>query len=141
MVALNCVPTLLGQYQVLTRQDLKSSTAILDPNQPGSTSLKLSWIWHSGKWLLMQEDHSLHQTDAVPTTGPVIPRPDLSDPDNTGPVIPAPALSGPVNAGAVPGPTAVTVLAGQDPGSTAFPETVPAHDTLTLQECMFPPPF
>ena len=56
MVALKCGQTLLGQYQVLTRQDLKSSTAILDPNQPGSTSLNLSWIWHSGKWLLMQDD-------------------------------------------------------------------------------------
>ena len=35
---------------------MKSSTAILDPNKPGSTSLKLSWIWHSAKWLLLNDN-------------------------------------------------------------------------------------
>jgi hypothetical protein len=56
LVALNCEQSLLGQFRELKREDLKSSTAILDPNEPGSTSLKLSWIWHSGKWLLMQDN-------------------------------------------------------------------------------------
>jgi hypothetical protein len=55
LVALNCEQSILGQFRELKREDLKSSTAILDPNEPGSTSLKLSWIWHSGKWLLMQD--------------------------------------------------------------------------------------
>ena len=41
---------------------MKASTAILDPNEPGSTSIKLSWIWHSGKWLLMN-DKALDGTD------------------------------------------------------------------------------
>jgi hypothetical protein len=69
MVALDCDESLLSQYRVLTREDLKSSTAILDPNQPGSTSLKLSWIWHSGKWLLMQEDLALSGPEFVTGAG------------------------------------------------------------------------
>jgi hypothetical protein len=38
----------LRQYQILKKQDVKSSTALLDPNLPGSTTLKLSWIWQMG---------------------------------------------------------------------------------------------
>ena len=56
LVALNCGETILRQYRILSKEDLKSSTAILDPNQPGSTSLKLSWIWHSSKWLLLNDN-------------------------------------------------------------------------------------
>lgn len=74
LVALNCGPSILGQYRVLTREDLKSSTAILDPNEPGSTSIKLSWIWHSGKWLIMQ-DNLNH--------GPEDPGPDIDGPTSS----------------------------------------------------------
>ena len=35
----------LQVYKVLTRQDVKASSAIKNPNTPGSTSLSLSWIW------------------------------------------------------------------------------------------------
>ena len=56
LVALNCGESILRQYRILSKVDLKSSTAILDPNQPGSTTLKLSWIWHSSKWLLLNDD-------------------------------------------------------------------------------------
>ena len=59
LVALDCGHSTLGQYRELKKEDLKSSTAILEPNQPGSTSLKLSWIWHSGRWLLMQENSTV----------------------------------------------------------------------------------
>jgi hypothetical protein len=86
MVALNCGQSLLGQYRVLTREDLKSSTAILDPNRPGSTSLKLSWIWHSGKWLLMQGNLAGPEAEAGagPDAGPA------TETDNeTGPVGPS----------------------------------------------------
>lgn len=55
LVALHCEESFLAQFRILKREDLKASTAILDPNQPGSTSLRLSWIWHSGKWLLMND--------------------------------------------------------------------------------------
>ena len=28
-------------------EDVKASTAIVNPNEPGSTQLKLSWIWQT----------------------------------------------------------------------------------------------
>ena len=28
-------------------EDVKASTAIVNPNEPGSTCLKLSWIWQT----------------------------------------------------------------------------------------------
>jgi len=89
LVALNCGQSILGQYRVLTREDLHSSTAILDPNQPGSTSLKLSWIWHSGKWLLMQDDAMATAAAATAATTPdAATAPDAAATDsdsNTGP--------------------------------------------------------
>jgi hypothetical protein len=62
LVALSCGQSILAQFCVLTREDLKTSIAILDPNEPGSTSIQLSWIWHSGKWLLMN-DNALDRRD------------------------------------------------------------------------------
>ena len=56
LVALNCGESILHKYCILMKEDLKSSTAILKPNQPGSTNLKLSWIWQSGKWLLLNDN-------------------------------------------------------------------------------------
>ena len=56
LVTLNCGESILNQYHILTKEDLKSSTAILDPNKPGSTTLKLSWIWHSSKWLILNDN-------------------------------------------------------------------------------------
>jgi hypothetical protein len=72
LVALNCGQSILAQFRVLTREDLKASTAILDPNKSGSTSIQLSWIWHSGKWLLMN-DNALDRPDpdSDNSSGPV----------------------------------------------------------------------
>jgi hypothetical protein len=36
----------LQQFRELKRQDIRASTAILTPNEAGSTTLELSWIWH-----------------------------------------------------------------------------------------------
>lgn len=33
------------KYPMLLRTDVRASTAILDPNQPGSTTTQLSWLW------------------------------------------------------------------------------------------------
>ena len=68
IVALNCGESILNQYHMLTKEDLKSSTAILDPNKPGSTTLKLSWIWHSSKWLIMN-DNAIPGSVATPKVG------------------------------------------------------------------------
>jgi hypothetical protein len=35
----------LDIYRTITKQDVKASSAIMNPNSPGSTSLSLSWIW------------------------------------------------------------------------------------------------
>jgi hypothetical protein len=37
----------LQKFQILGKQDIKASTAILDPNIPGTSAIRLSWIWHS----------------------------------------------------------------------------------------------
>jgi hypothetical protein len=36
-------------FQRLTKGDLNASTAILQPNEPGSTNLRLSWLWHNAR--------------------------------------------------------------------------------------------
>lgn len=47
MVMLNADAETMSLFQPLTRDDIKASTAILSPNTPSSTKLKLSWIWQS----------------------------------------------------------------------------------------------
>lgn len=39
---------ILDQYRILLKQDVRSSSALLNPNEPGSTRLQLSWIWQIG---------------------------------------------------------------------------------------------
>ena len=38
----------LNKYCILLKEDVKSSSAILNPNEPGSTRHQLSWIWQTG---------------------------------------------------------------------------------------------
>jgi hypothetical protein len=38
----------LDKFKLLSRDDVKASTAILDPNIPGSSTFRLSWIWETG---------------------------------------------------------------------------------------------
>jgi len=42
---LGAVDFILDKYQNLRKEDLKSSTALLNPNEPGASRVKLSWIW------------------------------------------------------------------------------------------------
>jgi hypothetical protein len=48
MVNLKADAALLKKYRTLEREDIRSSTALLNPNEPGSSKLKLSWIWQTG---------------------------------------------------------------------------------------------
>lgn len=48
MVRLGADESILNRFKVLSRADVKASTAILDPNIFGSSSLRLSWIWETG---------------------------------------------------------------------------------------------
>lgn len=41
--------TILETFKILQKDDVKASTAILNPNIPGSSNLRLSWIWQSGR--------------------------------------------------------------------------------------------
>jgi hypothetical protein len=53
---LGCDEQWLRVFRVLTREDLKVSTEILRPNVPGSSSVRLSWIWQTGRWYLFRRD-------------------------------------------------------------------------------------
>jgi hypothetical protein len=45
LVRLAADPGTLNVFRILTRQDVKASSAVINPNTPGSTSVSLSWIW------------------------------------------------------------------------------------------------
>jgi hypothetical protein len=45
LIKLGALPETVHRFQPLTTEDVKASTAIVNPNEPGSTQLKLSWIW------------------------------------------------------------------------------------------------
>ena len=47
LIQLGASPEIAKRFQVLTTIDVMASTAIVKPNEPGSTQLKLSWIWQS----------------------------------------------------------------------------------------------
>jgi hypothetical protein len=54
----------LQRLQKLTVDDIKASTAIINPNVPGSTQLKLSWIWQTAgghRWGFTSGTNSEHQ--------------------------------------------------------------------------------
>lgn len=47
MVTLGASDTDLARYQILLKDHVKSSSALLNPNEPGASRLRLSWIWQS----------------------------------------------------------------------------------------------
>jgi len=47
MIALGAEADLLTRYQFLEKEHTKSSTAVFDFNTPGSSNIKLSWIWQT----------------------------------------------------------------------------------------------
>lgn len=47
LIMLRADEHILNLYKELKKEDLKSSTAILDANIPGSTGITLSWIWQT----------------------------------------------------------------------------------------------
>jgi hypothetical protein len=61
-VALGADEATKSRLRILSPDDIKSSGAIVNPNQPGSTKLKLSWIWQSAgghRWGL--SNHPVHR--------------------------------------------------------------------------------
>jgi hypothetical protein len=47
MIRLRVNEHILAKFQILHKEDVKASTAILNPNQIGSSSVRLSWIWQT----------------------------------------------------------------------------------------------
>ena len=45
LLVLGCDADTLSMFQQLKKDDLNASTAIVNPNVPGSTNVRLSWIW------------------------------------------------------------------------------------------------
>jgi len=45
LLLLQAGQSILSQFRILNPEDIVGSTTILKPNQPGSTKIKLSWIW------------------------------------------------------------------------------------------------
>ncbi|KAF9489504.1 hypothetical protein BDN71DRAFT_1499024 [Pleurotus eryngii] len=49
LTTLKADDTILRKFKELSKADIKSNTYVVNPNQPGSTTLNLSWIWHVGR--------------------------------------------------------------------------------------------
>ena len=49
MVRLGADNQVLHKFRLLSKEDVKASTEILKPNIPGSSNLRLSWIWQNGR--------------------------------------------------------------------------------------------
>lgn len=47
LISLSADEQTLHKFRTLVKGDVKSSTAILDPNVPGASSQSLSWIWQT----------------------------------------------------------------------------------------------
>ena len=47
LLLLTADPHTLQRFRHLTKDDVQASTAVLDPNTPGSTGIRLSWIWRN----------------------------------------------------------------------------------------------
>lgn len=61
LVLLRVPPETMNHFKILTVEDIKASTAIVNPNEPGSTHLRLSWIWQSSgghRWNLSSNMNS-----------------------------------------------------------------------------------
>jgi hypothetical protein len=54
-------------FQPLTRSDIKASTALIDPNVPSTSSMRLSWIWQvrAGRPLGLSDSLSECRTNEV----------------------------------------------------------------------------
>lgn len=54
LVILGAETSTLSQLKVLNPVDVIASTAVLNPNEPGSTRIKLSWIWQTSARNILQ---------------------------------------------------------------------------------------
>ena len=60
LIKLGAPPEITNRFEELTTEDVKASTVIVNPNETGSTQLKLSWIWQTSgghRWGLATRDN------------------------------------------------------------------------------------
>jgi len=61
IIQLGADPATINRFSILSTEDVKASTAIVNPNESGSTQLKLSWIWQTSgghRWGLASRQDS-----------------------------------------------------------------------------------
>lgn len=61
LITLGAPPEVADRFLILTTEDVKASTVVVNPNEPGSTQLKLSWIWQTSgghRWGLASGDNN-----------------------------------------------------------------------------------
>jgi hypothetical protein len=61
LVRLNAGTGILGHFRPLTRLDVKASSALINPNVPGASSLQLSWIWQTNSATPSASSGMLHE--------------------------------------------------------------------------------
>lgn len=66
MTKLNADSGTLKKYPILMKEHLKSSTALLNPNEPGSTRIQLSWIWKAAASDTGTESQALRECEHHP---------------------------------------------------------------------------
>jgi hypothetical protein len=64
MTMLGADEAILNKYPILLKDHLKSSTALLNPNEPGSTRIQLSWIWRSAAGGIGNSSESLLECES-----------------------------------------------------------------------------
>jgi len=62
----------LGHLKILNKDDIKESTMVLNPNQPGSTQSQLSWIWHGVRTRVEDQLPAPINTDGQPDSSAMI---------------------------------------------------------------------
>jgi hypothetical protein len=66
---------ILSRLKILTPTDVGASTAMLNPNAPGSSRIKLSWIWQtSGRHIIEFPLSNTPYADSSPSHDPMIER-------------------------------------------------------------------
>jgi len=66
LVQLGADEDTLKTLQVLSKDDVKASSAIVNPNSTGSSSVTLSWIWHSRAGLIGSGPDLMHECKLLP---------------------------------------------------------------------------
>ena len=70
MIRLGASMSILTQYRVLEKEDLRANTAVADSNAPGQRSDSMSWIWHMSSNAERNHPAYLEECMSPPSTLP-----------------------------------------------------------------------